>query len=130
KLMPQNERRSSLFFRGVYFTGDASEFAAKVSSRPDDDTATLHISIEATEAESRSLVFLRSLFADKIFKEAGLARSTAAIQISRDRRVVVAQAAAILIALLGGLGLWGSINGYRVGDKWSGRGLRAEASAL
>src|SRR4051812_2769149 len=80
KLMPPGERRPSLFFRGVYFTGDASEFAAKAASRVDDETATLHISIEATEAESHSLVFLRSLFKDKIFKEAGLARSTTRLQ--------------------------------------------------
>jgi type VI secretion system protein ImpL len=129
KLMPSGERRPSLFFRGVYFTGDASEFAAK-AAKIDDEAATLHISIEATEAESHSLVFLRSLFTNKIFKEAGLARTAARLRISRDVRVIIAQAAAILIAVLGGVGLWASINGVHSGDKVYARGLRAGAADL
>jgi type VI secretion system protein ImpL len=129
KLMPLGERRPSLFFRGVYFTGDASEFAAK-QAKVDDDAATLHISIEATEAESHSLVFLRSLFTDKIFKEAGLARTAARLRISRDLRVLVAQAAAIVIALAGGIGLWTSINGVHRGNKVYAPGLRTGAADL
>ncbi len=129
KLMPSGERRPSLFFRGVYFTGDASAFAAK-QAKVDDESATLHISIEATEAESHSLVFLRSLFSDKIFMEAGLARTAARLRVSRDVRVIVAQAAAILIALLGGVGLWASINGVHRSDKTYVRGLRAGASEV
>jgi type VI secretion system protein ImpL len=128
-LMPSGERRPSLFFRGVYFTGDASEFAAK-QAKVDEESATLHISIEATEAESHSLVFLRSLFTDKIFKEAGLARSAARLRISRDMRVIIAQAAAILIALLGGAGLWTSINGFHRGNNVYVNGLRADAADL
>lgn len=138
KLMPTGERRQSLFFRGVYFTGDASEFAAK-AAKVDDETATLHISIEATEAESHALVFLRQLFSEKIFKEAGLARSAANLRISRDVRVLIAQAAAIIIAVLGGVGLWASLNGFQAGDRVDNGvhkprfdlpGLRADASNL
>ena len=130
RLMPSGERRPSLFFRGVYFTGDASEFAARSAAKQDDDQATLHISIEATEAETHALVFLRSLFAKKIFEEAGLARSTARLKVSRDWRVVLAQAAAIVIALAGGFGLWASINGYKRGDHVYVRGLKGEVSSL
>src|SRR4029077_12186039 len=108
------ERRPTMFLRGVSFTGDPSEKAARAVAQ--DDNATLHISVEAMDAESHSLVFLRSLFADKIFKEAGLARTAAPIKISRDFRVLGAQAAAILIALLGGAGLWASLYGFKRGE--------------
>lgn len=126
KLIPVGERRPSLFLRGVYFTGDPSETAA----RANDENATLHISAEATEAEAHSLVFLRRLFADKIFQEAGLARTAAPIRISRDFRVLGAQAAALLIALLGGAGLWASLYGFSRGGETYGAALTKNASEL
>jgi type VI secretion system protein ImpL len=116
KLLPQGERRPSLFLRGIYFTGDPSETAARAAAIAEDESATLHISMEAAEAESHSLAFLRAFFADKVFREAGLARTTARIQISRDLRVLGAQAAALLIAILGGAGLWASLYGFSRND--------------
>lgn len=130
KMMPASERRPSLFLRGVYFTGDPSERAARAAAIESDDNATLHISMEAAEAESHSLVFLRSLFAEKIFKEAGLARTASPIRISRDFRVLGAQAAALVIALLGGAGLWASLYGFQRGDTKYGTDLTEHATEL
>lgn len=127
RLMPQGERRPSFFLRSVSFTGDPSEKAARAASESDDN-ATLHISLEAAEAESHSLVFLRSLFVDKIFKEAGLARTGSPIRISRDIKVLGAQAAAMLIALLGGAGLWASLYGFQSGPRTYGAALTPNAS--
>jgi hypothetical protein len=127
KLMPGGERRPSMFLRGVYFTGDPSERAAHAAM---DDNETLHISMEATDAESHSLVFLRSLFADKVFREAGLAKTSAPIRISRDFRVLGAQAAALLIALLGGAGLWASLYGFQRGGATVGAALTSNATEL
>ncbi|MEO5567168.1 MAG: type VI secretion protein IcmF/TssM N-terminal domain-containing protein, partial [Gemmatimonadaceae bacterium] len=128
KLMPSGERRASLFLRGVYFTGDPSERAARAAVESDD--ATLHISLEATEAESHSLVFLRSLFAEKIFKEAGLARTASPLKVSRDFKVLGAQAAALMIALLGGAGLWASLYGFQSTGGSRGAALTDNASEL
>src|SRR5688572_27212004 len=117
RLMTIGERRPSLFFRGFYFTGDALEAGSDPARDSDVDTtlserkprSTTRISAEIA-GEAHNLVFLKSLFSDKIFKEAGLARPIARLRLSRDRRVVAAQAAAILIALIGGTGLYTSIN--------------------
>src|SRR5437588_2145158 len=81
KLMTEGERRPSLFFRGMYFTGDAMEPSKNEESATTQDEresrSTVRISLESAEAEEpHRLVFLRSLFAEKIFKEAGLARPT------------------------------------------------------
>jgi type VI secretion system protein ImpL len=130
KLFPSDERRPSFFFRGFSFAGDSSEQAAKAAARAEDENATLHIAMEATDAEANSLVFTQSLFADKVFKEAGLARTASRIRLSRDLRVVVAQAAAIIIAALGVFGLWSALNGVHMGESWQHEGLRAEASEL
>ena len=130
KMMPSGKRRPSLFLRGIYFTGDPSERAARMAAIESDENATLHISMEATDAESHSLVFLRLLFADKIFREAGLARTVSRIRISRDMRVLGAQAAALVIALLGGAGLWASLYGFSRGDERYGAALTSQASEL
>jgi hypothetical protein len=130
RMMPATERRPSLFLRGVYFTGDPSERAARAAAIESDENATLHISMEAAEAESHSLVFLRSLFAEKIFKEAGLARTASPIRISRDFRVLGAQAAALVIALLGGAGLWASLYGFQRGEAKYGTDLTGHATQL
>ena len=130
KLFPAGERRPTFFFRGFSFTGDSSEWAAKAAALAEDDNATLHISMEATDAEAHSLVFMQSLFADKIFKEAGLARTASRIRISRDPRVLLAQAAAVIIGVLGVFGLWSALNGVHLGNRFDKPGLRAEARDL
>jgi type VI secretion system protein ImpL len=130
KLFPSDERRPSFFFRGFSFAGDSSEQAAKAAARAEDENATLHIAMEATDAEANSLVFTQSLFADKVFKEAGLARTASRIRLSRDPRVVLSQAAAIIIAALGVFGLWSAFNGVHMGERWQRAGLRADASEM
>ena len=130
KLFPAGERRPSFFFRGFSFTGDASEQAAKAAALAEDDNATLHISMEATDAEAHSLVFMQSLFAEKVFREAGLARTASRVRISRDPRVVLSQAAAIIIGALGIFGLWSALNGVHIGDRFDFAGLRADAREM
>jgi type VI secretion system protein ImpL len=130
KMIPAGERRPSFFVRGIYFTGDPSERAARAAAIESDDNATLHISMEAAEAEMHSLVFLRQLFSGKIFTEAGLARTVSRISLSRDLRVLGAQAAALVIALLGGAGLWASLYGFQRPSGSYGAALTSEASEL
>jgi type VI secretion system protein ImpL len=135
KLMTEGERRPSLYFRGMYFTGDATEpLVPETAEEPQSESGsrpTTRVSSDALEgAETHSLVFLRSLFSEKIFKEAGLARPTARFRLSRDRRVVLAQAAAILLLLGGGAGLWTSIYGWKRDNQVVSTGLRADAEVL
>ena len=135
KLMTEGERRPSLFFRGMYFTGDALEPASAddVATTQDEGQAgsTLQMSAETADAEGQHrLVFLRALFEHKIFKEAGLARPTVKFRLARDRRVVVAQAAAILILVGGSFGLYTSIYGWKSDNKVVRAGLRSDAEVL
>lgn len=132
KLMTEGERRPSLLFRGMYFTGDTLDHGPKAGQggeAPGD--GTLRISTEVLETEEvHNLVFLKSLFADKIFKEAGLARPTARFRLARDRRVVVAQAAALVLLLGGTAGLWTSLYGYTRDNEVVRTGLRSDAQVL
>jgi type VI secretion system protein ImpL len=133
RIIPIGERRPSLFFRGFYFTGDVLEGAPANDSAPTliepSPRSNTRISTELA-AEPHDLVFLRALFADKIFKEAGLARPMSRWRLSRDRRVVLAQAASLLIALVGSAGLWTAINGWRREGLVFQAGLRADAAIL
>jgi type VI secretion system protein ImpL len=131
RLMPIGERRPSLFFRGFYFTGDA--IAPHLVKKPEPTASgkmksDTRISAEIAQ-EPHNLVFLKALFAEKIFKEAGLARAAAKLRLARDRRVVLAQAAAIIIALGGGLGLYTSVNGLQAADGGSA-GIKRDALLL
>lgn len=135
RIMPVGERRPSLFFRGFYFTGDTLGTNGGGAAAKDADATLIEESPQlrtSTEIarEPHDLVFLRSLFADKIFKEAGLARTMSRWRLSRDRRVVVAQAASLLIAIAGSFGLWTSINGLRRDGQVYQAGLRADAALL
>ncbi|HEU4995545.1 MAG TPA: type VI secretion system protein [Gemmatimonadaceae bacterium] len=130
-LVTAGERRPSLFFRGAYFTGDA------VDPVPEDQAVTVRASRSsrnrssefAMPSRSHRLVFLRALFEDKIFKEAGLARPIARFRLARDRRVVLAQAAAILLLLGGSFGLWRAVYGWHR-DSAVEPGLRENAQML
>src|SRR5439155_21209613 len=134
KLMTEGERRPSLFFRGMYFTGDANEQVPEdqaVTIRGDDKPRSSERSSSTGGGNGQhSLVFLRSLFVDKIFREAGLARPTARLRLAYDRRVVLAQAATIVLLLGGSSGLWGSVYGWRRGDEIVTTGLRSDAQTL
>lgn len=134
KLMTEGERRPSLFFRGMYFTGDAMEEApfdenAETQAEKRESRPTTRISSEIADGGMHHLVFLRSLFAEKIFKEAGLARPTARFRLSRDRRVVAAQAAAIVLLAGGSLGLYTSLYGWHRSGR-SVSGLASDAQTL
>jgi type VI secretion system protein ImpL len=130
KLMTEGERRPSLFFRGMYFTGDAMDHGTEPGQEaPGEGTVRISAEIAASD-EPHNLVFLRALFADKIFKEAGLARPTARFRFARDRRVVVAQAAAIILLIGGSYGLWTSLYGVRRDNEVVRPGLRSDAQVL
>lgn len=130
-LVTAGERRPSLFFRGAYFTGDATD------PTPEDQAVTVRASRSsrsrssefAMPTRSHRLVFLRALFEDKIFKEAGLARPMARFRLARDRRVVLAQAATILLLVGGSYGLWRAVYGWH-GDSAVEPGLRENAQML
>lgn len=128
-------RRPSLFFRGMYFCGDAIEAVSPTEladAKTSGARATVQLSSEAAIGDGKSghnLVFLRALFRDRIFKEAGLARPMARMRLSRDRRVVVAQAASVVFLLGGGFGLWTALNGYRSGNVVR-TGLRQDAEEV
>lgn len=138
RLYHEDEKRPSLFFRGMYFCGDTiepevAESITKEQEKAGKTRATMQLSAEVAltgTTAAHNLVFLRSLFTEKIFKEAGLARPVARFRLSRDRRVVIAQIAAAMIAVVGGAGLWTTVNGFQRGDTVVQRGLRADAEAL
>ncbi len=139
RLYTEGERRPPLFFRGVYFCGDAMDpdlhkTIADEQMASGKSRATMQLSAEVAltgATATHNLVFLKSLFTDKIFKEAGLAKPVARFRLSRDRRVVLAQAAAALIAVVGSTGLYGTVNGFAAtADSTAPRGLRAQADAL
>jgi len=135
RLFDGNSKRPYLFLRGMYFSGDAID---QVSPQDQADLktsgarATLQISSEAIlggKTKGHDLVFLKSLFQEKIFREAGLAKPVARFRLSRDRRVVIAQAAALAFLVVGGGGLWTALNGYRANGMLN-PGLRHDAEAV
>ena len=134
RLMTIGERSPSLFLRGFYFTGDVQDQAdvlrnGRTIEERKDSKSSSRVSTEIAK-DPHVLVFVRSLFAERIFREAGLARPTARFRLSRDRRVVLAQAAALLIAVGGGFGLWTSLNGLHAAVRPGQDGLRADARLL
>lgn len=134
-LIGDGGKRPSWFFRGMYFCGDAVEHVSAAEAADASTTgarATVQLSSEAALGDGSSghnLVFLKSLFRDRIFREAGLARPVARMRVARDRRVLIAQAAAVIFLLGGGFGLWTALNGYRQGDVVR-TGLRQDAEEV
>ena len=135
RLFEGNEKRPFLFLRGMYFTGDAIESVSPevlADLKTSGARPTLQISSEAVlagQTKGHNLVFLKSLFRDKIFREAGLAKPVARFRLSRDRRVVIAQAAAVAFLVVGGGGLWVALNGMRSNGALR-PGLRHDAEAV
>lgn len=135
RLFEGNGKRPFLFMRGMYFAGDAIETidpAVAEDLKTSGARATMQISSEAIlggQTKGHNLVFLKRLFKDKIFKEAGLAKPVARFRLSRDRRVVIAQAAALAFLIVGGGGLWTALNGYRANGSLN-PGLRHDAEAV
>jgi len=86
RLFKQSVYHESFVFRGVYFCGDSG--------------------IEQTKTAPIRPFFLKDVFEKKIFPEFGLARPATRTVMSRNRKVLVAQAIAALTVLVGGLGLW------------------------
>jgi type VI secretion system protein ImpL len=131
RFMPIGERRPSMFFRGFYFTGDVIDSQAVPQPRVAATVSENPIARNSAEVakQPHNLVFLRTLFSNRIFREAGLARPDKRLRLARDRRVVFAQAAALVLALGGGFGLWTSVNGLQAADRGQA-GLRSDAELL
>jgi type VI secretion system protein ImpL len=135
RLFEGNAKRPYLFLRGMYFSGDAIENVSPqdlADLKTSGARATVQISSEAVlggQTKGHNLVFLKSLFRDKIFREAGLAKPVARFRLSRDRRVVIAQAAAVAFLAVGGGGLWTALNGYSSNGTLN-PGLRHDAEAV
>ena len=114
ELCRESAYQESFFFRGIYFTGDGTPDAAERlldSDYHDQDAAESTETwalppLPATLAVSREPYFLHDLFVDKIFGEAGLARSVAGSRVSRNRAILAMQAAILLIIVGGGIGIW------------------------
>jgi IcmF-related N-terminal domain len=86
RLFRQSVYYDSYLFRGMYFCGDSG--VDKIRNVP---------------AKS---FFLKDLFDRKIFPEFRLARPQARAMVSKNRAVLATQVIALLIAVIGGLGLW------------------------
>jgi type VI secretion system protein ImpL len=96
------------FFRGIYFTGDpaftlpAEPAGASANGLADptlpmdgDDTAAV------VETRTPAPLFLRQLFGERVFAEAGLARPVGSMLLARGRGARAAQIAAAILVILG-----------------------------
>ncbi|HVI72171.1 MAG TPA: type VI secretion protein IcmF/TssM N-terminal domain-containing protein, partial [Pyrinomonadaceae bacterium] len=105
-LFKQSAYHESNLFRGLYFCGEPGVEA-------DTETAILPEIIQPPDtlealqntALQRKPVFLTDLFRKKIFSESTLAQPIRRIALSRNRTALAAQVLALLIVLVGGVGL-------------------------
>ncbi|HEU4386678.1 MAG TPA: type VI secretion protein IcmF/TssM N-terminal domain-containing protein, partial [Blastocatellia bacterium] len=104
QIFKESAYHESFLFRGIYFCGDVdsgglcsweSEFSPEESATPAD-----------FDSSDRRPLFVRDFLENKLFSEGALARPVRGSLVSRNRMVVAAQAAALVIALFGGLGLY------------------------
>lgn len=117
--------RESLQFRGFYFIGDAPTevieiiepqralaAAASYSSslEPSESLAITGDVLGLTPASHTQAqpapIFVADLFENKIFPERGLARPVSGVRLSRNRWLVAAQAACLIVTLLLIGGIW------------------------
>jgi len=102
------------FFRGIYFTGDpasatspaelAADGAASANVAEDPDATAIGGDGEETgvgEPRRAAPLFLRQLFAERVFAEAGLARPAGSALLARGRGARAAQIAAAALVVLG-----------------------------
>lgn len=97
------------FFRGIYFTGDpALTLPTEPSHGTAPGTAETTTSIDADgdqpapgEIRTPAPLFLRQLFAERVFAEAGLARRVGSMLLARGRGARAAQIAAAVLVVLG-----------------------------
>ena len=85
-LFKQSVYHESFMFRGFYFCGDSG--------------------FDTYQAGQIKTFFVKDLFEKKIFSEFKLARPLVKTLISRNRTVLAIQAIALLMLVVGGLGLW------------------------
>jgi type VI secretion system protein ImpL len=103
------------FFRGIYFTGDPS-VAATPAELAADGAASAHVdagpdlapspidrdeTVDAGGPRRAAPLFLRQLFAERVFAEAGLARPCGSGLMARGRGARAAQIAAAVLVVLG-----------------------------
>ena len=107
------------FLRGVYFSGDGADSAIQVmEANPDigrflpeetsidaEPSFPYHVEPETIHTTPVRPAFLKDLFEQKIFQERALARPVFGFLISRNRAVLAAQIAILLVIVVGGLGL-------------------------
>jgi len=86
--------------RGIYFCGDGG---AKLSAAPTGAAALG--AAPSVPSSARGVLFVRSLFEDKIIPEANLARPSQAVVKRRRRLILALQLAAVLAGLVAGIGL-------------------------
>ncbi len=132
-LFKQSVYHEALFFRGLFFCGDATEDASapiqnlsqSTYANPLESTLSPELegdTVSASTVESKGpkrLAFLKDLFEQKIFPEFRLARPTAKIFLWRSRLTWGLRASIAGIALIWSLGMW-----------WSYYDLREEKTTL
>jgi len=107
-----NAYEESFFFRGFYFTGDATQQAESEPSSgdagedlaPAAGTSILHRLGKPVNDRQPHPVFLHELFDLKIFPESRLAKPLSRVDMSRNRTVMLARVLALLFVLIAGIG--------------------------
>lgn len=118
RIFKESAYHDPFFLRGIYFCGDGADavvVATRLLNSSDSlvaggmpPTASTQIPPPAPAAAmpaGRSIAFLRHLFERKIFQEDLLARPVARTRLSRNRWARAAQVLALLIPLVGALGI-------------------------
>ncbi len=86
RIFRQSVYHESFFFRGLYFCGDSG--------------------IEEVKNTSKKIFFVKELFEKKIFSEFRLAAPLKKTLLSKNRSVLATQIAAVLLTIIGAVGLW------------------------
>ncbi len=99
RLFKQSAYHESFLFRGIFFCGPGEA--------------------RQSDFSKQSICFLKDLFKKKIFAESGLARPARKQFLNRNRAILAIQAAAVLLILIWGVGLW-----------WSASSISQDKNAL
>jgi type VI secretion system protein ImpL len=115
RLFRETAYRESFRFRGLYFCGDFSQYAAPAQEPPAQVDAVAEPWMAAiapatpppaTFSVRRTPAFLKRLFEEKIFSECGVARPLARVFLTKSRTVAYIQTAAAALALILIAGTW------------------------